>query len=133
MKTRILAIVGVILLWFTLLAPVVLSMSILISKHILRFDYLMPGELFLMALAGGLILTWVAFRAQYLTRLIAGEVTVATISLVGSQVFAVISGVASGAVKDSWQLSLVIAMFVVYWLALIAIGIGGIQLLRKVF
>ncbi|HEX6384498.1 MAG TPA: hypothetical protein VF177_07500, partial [Anaerolineae bacterium] len=58
--TRILAIVGTVLVWLPILAPVMFSMAAIIEERVFRFDYLMPAELFPVALVGGGLLIWAA-------------------------------------------------------------------------
>jgi hypothetical protein len=61
---KILAVVGIILVWLPILAPVIFSAISMIGARIFRFDFLMPAELFLFALAGALLLLWAALRAK---------------------------------------------------------------------
>ena len=51
--TKILAIAGTVLVWFPILAPFLLSVAVIFTNHVFRFDYLMPAELFPFALVGG--------------------------------------------------------------------------------
>jgi hypothetical protein len=51
--TKVLAIVGTVLVWFPILAPVLLSVVVLIKGRVFHFDYLMPAELFPAILVGG--------------------------------------------------------------------------------
>jgi hypothetical protein len=60
---KILAIVGSALVWLPILAPVLLSILIIIKEHMFGFDYLMPAELFPVTLVGGGLLIWAALRA----------------------------------------------------------------------
>ena len=48
--TRSLAVVGTVLVWIPILAPILFSVVFLITAKALRFDYLMPAELFLLVL-----------------------------------------------------------------------------------
>ncbi len=59
------------------------------------FDYLMPSELF--PLAGGLLLLWAALRARTGVGRVAWSLGIAVGALAGSQVLAVVTGLASGA------------------------------------
>jgi hypothetical protein len=128
--TKILAIVGTVLAWFPLLAPVLISIVFLVQEGIFRFDYLMPAELFPFALAGGLLLLWAAIRAKSRVKIIAWGLGVAIFMLVGGQALAVATGLASGETQpDGWQWALVVGSLVIYILAVIAVGVGGIQLL----
>lgn len=132
--TKILAVAGTALVWFPLLAPVLLSAILLITEGVFRFDFLIPAELFPMALLGGGLLVWAAQRAHTQRRLTAWGFGLATGMLVGGQTLAVVSGLASGEIEPAgvWWL-LVIASLVIYCLALVASGVGGILLLRDLF
>jgi hypothetical protein len=129
--TKILAIVGTVLVWFPILAPVLLSIIVTMRAREFRFDYLMPAELFPVALVGGGLLVWSALRARSRLRLIGWGLGIAVGLLVGGQTLAVVTGLASGETEPTglWW-GLVLASLVVYILALIAIGVGGLLLLR---
>lgn len=132
--TKILAIVGTVLVWFPILAPVLLSVVVIIKGRMFRFDYLMPAELFPATLVGGGLLTWAALRARSRWRLIGWGLGIAVGLLVGGQVLAVVTGLASGETEPAgWWWALVLASIVVYSLALVVIGVGGVLLLRDLF
>jgi len=69
--TKIITIVGTVLVWFPILAPILLGVVSLIADGIFRFDYLMPAELFPIVLIGGGLLVWSAVRARAYLKLIA--------------------------------------------------------------
>jgi hypothetical protein len=132
--TKILAIVGTILVAFPLLAPILLSLVGMFARGIFHFDYLMPAELFPFALAGGLLLLWAALRAKARVKLIAWGLGAAIVLLVGSQALAVVTGLASGATATGgWAWVLVITALIAFVLALVAVDVGGVLLLRDVF
>jgi hypothetical protein len=132
--TKILASAGTALVWFPLLAPVVLSVIAYITTGVFRFDYLMPAELFPAALAGGGLLLWAAFRTQAQRARICGGLVAAIVLLVGGQALAVVTGLASGETKmGGWQGALVLASLAGFWLALMTLAVGGILLLRDLF
>ena len=83
-------------MWFPILAPVLLSMAVAIQGRMFRFDYLMPAELFPVALVGGCLLIWAALRARSRRRLIGWGLGIASSMLVGGQALAVVTGLASG-------------------------------------
>jgi hypothetical protein len=129
--TRILAIAGTVLAWFPILAPVLFSIAALLREGVFRFDYLMPAELFPAALVGGGLLLWAALRARSRRGLIGWSLGIAIGLLVGGQMLAVVTGLASGRTEATgWWWAPVLASIVVYTLALAAIGVGGILLLR---
>jgi hypothetical protein len=132
--TKMIAIVGTILVWFPILAPILFSLAFLIQRGIFRFDYLMPAELFSVALPGAVLLIWAALRAHSRMRLIAWCTGLAVGCLVGGQALAVATGLASGETEPTgWWWALVIASLGLYALALIGIGVGGVMLLRDLF
>ena len=132
--TKILAIVGTVLVWFPILAPVLLSVAVIIKERMFRFDYLMPAELFPAALVGGGLLIWAALRVRSRRRLIGWGLGIAVGLLVGGQVLAVVTGLASGETEPAgWWWALVLASLVVYSLALVVIGVGGVLLLSDLF
>lgn len=130
--TKILAFTGTALAWFPLLAPVLLALAFFVRARVFRFDYLMPAELFPVALIGGGLLFWAALRARARRGLIGGGLGIAVAALVGSQGLAVVTGLASGETQPGgWEWALVLALLASYWLALIAVAAGGLSLLRS--
>ena len=132
--TKILAILGTVLVWFPVLAPVSFSAIAILTERMFRFDYLMPAELFPFALAGGVLLLWAALRAHSQRRLIGwGLGLTIGLPVIGS-VIATVTGLASGEIEPvGWQWGLVLAAIAGYILALIIMGVGGILLLRDLF
>jgi hypothetical protein len=132
--TKLLAIIGTVLAWLPILAPIFLTVIFFIDTRIFRFDYLMPAELFLVALVGGGLLLWAAIRARSRQRLIGWGLAIAVGSLVGCQAAAVVLGLAHGDTEPGgWEWVVVLALLASYCLALIVVGAGGIMLLRDLF
>ncbi len=132
--TRILAWIGTAVSWFPILAPILLSAYVLARDGRFLFDFLMPAELFLVALVGGGLLLWAAIRARWRRGLFGWGLVVAVGSLVGGQALAVATGLASGRTEPSgiwWVLAL--GSIAVYSLALVVISIGGVCLLRHLY
>jgi hypothetical protein len=130
--TKILAILGTMLVWFPLVAPILISLLLLTSQRVFRFDYLMPAELFLFALAGSGLLLWAAWRARSQIRLVAWGLILAILMLVGGQSVAVATGLASGELQlTGWIWGLVIVSLALYSLGLILVGAGGVLLVRN--
>jgi hypothetical protein len=129
---RWLAVVGTVLVWFPIVAPILFSVGLMIRAGIFRFDYLMPAELFLVALVGIGLLVWASIRTHSYQRMIGWSVGLAVVLLVGSQVLAVVLGLASGENEPSgWRWAIVLAAYVGYLLAHAAIGVGGVLLMRE--
>jgi peptidoglycan/LPS O-acetylase OafA/YrhL len=132
--TRILAVVGTALVWIPLLAPALFAAVFLAHSGMFRFDYLMPAELFPLALAGGCALLWAALRAHSRRVLIGASLGGAVALLFGSQAIAVATGLASGRTEPTgWQWALVLMMLALYALALAVMGVGGALLARDLF
>jgi len=132
--TRILAVTGTILVWSPIVFTLVTAVIGTISDHRLRFDYLMPAELFPVALAGSLLLLWSALRARSKQKLIGWGLGTAIFFLISGQAIAIASGLASGAVEPTgWPWALALTCIGLYSLAVIEIGIAGILLIRDLF
>ena len=132
--TRILAITGTVLVWFPILAPILLSAALPIQERMLRFDYLMPAELFPAVLAGACLLIWATLRARSRRIVIGGGFALAVGLLVGAQVLAVVTGLASGETEPTgWPWGLVLASIGGYSISLVVVGIGGLLLIRDTF
>ena len=132
--TKVLAIAGTVLVWFPILAPILLSVFSFLGDRRFRFDYLMPAELGLFAFGGGIILLVAAILAHSRVKLIGWGLGIALVTVVGGQALAVVTGLADGSTPmGGWQWALVLGALAVYVLAVIEVGVGGILLLRDVF
>lgn len=129
-----LAIFGVLFVWFPLLAPVIFGLLSLAADHRFRFDYLMPAELFPVGFLGGLLLVWAARRSGVKQKLIGWGLVIAIASLVLNEVLAVGTGLASGEMEpEGFWFLLLNATLVIFWLAMILTGIGGVLLVNQLF
>lgn len=132
--TKVLAIGGTALVWFPIAAPILLSATMFTARRRFLFDYLMPMELFLLALAGSGLLLWATLRAHARVKLVAWGIGLAVVMFFGVQAFAELTGMASGATEPTiWMWGIVIASVVVYVLGIILVGTGGALLLRDLF
>ncbi|MBN1265710.1 MAG: hypothetical protein JXA25_09470 [Anaerolineales bacterium] len=129
--SKTLAVVRAALIWFPVLAPILLTVFYFFTHHVFRFDYLMPAELFPFALVGGGLLVWAALRVRSFVKLIGWGIGTATAMLFGGQGLAVVTGLASGETEPSgvWWI-LVLTVINLYSVALIVTGIGAYLLLR---
>ena len=132
--TKILVIVGTSLVWIPILAPFIFAVGAFFRERRFLFDYLMPAELFPAVLIGSGLLLWAAIRAHSQQKPIGWGLGIAVGLLVAGQVLAVVSGLASGARQPTgiWWM-LVLGSLVVYILAVIVIGVGGVVLCRNLF
>jgi hypothetical protein len=132
--TKVLAIAGTVLLWFPILAPILLSIVFGFQGGGFHLDYLMPAELFPVVVIGGGLLVWAALRARSHRGLIAWSLGAALLMLVGGQGLAVVTGLASGETgREGWQFAVVIGAIAAYTAAVISGGVGGILILRDLF
>ena len=132
--TRLIASVGTMLVLFPVVMPVLLLLASLVTGQGFNFDYLMPAELFPSALAGGALLLWASLRARLRRKLIAWSLGAAIgLPFVG-QALAVVTGLASGDTPpESGWVVVIWAALAAYTAALVALGVGGVLLVRDVF
>jgi hypothetical protein len=129
--SAILAGLGTLAAWLPILVTLVITVLGSLRAGALRFDFLLPAELFPAAVVGGALLLGAALLAHARRNLIGWSVGLMLVALVGGQALAVISGLASGAREPAgWPWRLVIASLGVYAGALVAVAIGGLLLLR---
>ena len=132
--TKFLAILGTIFVWLPIVAPIIFSVGFALRTGMFRVDYLMPAELFPIAMLGGGMLLWAALRARLRRGLIGWGLVIAIGMLFGGQALAVITGLASGETEPTpWLMALVLVPLGIYVLALVAVGIGGVLLVRDLF
>lgn len=131
---KILAIAGTALVWLPILAPVVFAVIAGVRRERVQFDYLLPAELFPSTLVGGALLVAGALLARSRRWLVIASLAVAVLLLVGSQVVAIVTGLASGAVEATgWRWGIVLGGIVGYIAAAAALGVGGALLIRDAF
>ena len=132
--TKTLAVIGSVLMWIPILAPVFLSVVSMLKEHIFRMDYLMPAEIFPLALAGCGLLIWAALRSHSHLKLIGWGFGLALFMLAAGQGLAVITGLASGETAPAgWPLVLVMTSLALFIVSLIVSAVGGILLVRALF
>jgi len=132
--TKGLAIAGTILVWLPIVAPLVFSVSRFARVRALHVDYLMPAELFPVALVGGVALFAAALLARSHRALIGGSLAAAVGLLLAGMVLAVVTGLASGATEPTgWPVVLVASTLVAYTIGLVVMGVAGAALLRGLF
>ncbi len=132
--TKILAIAGSVLVWLPIAAPILFSVPRLLRAPQFSMDYMMPAELFPMVLVGAALLIWAAVRARSQRALIGGALGGAVALLVGGQALAVVTGLASGETEPvglPW--AAVLGALLLYDAAVVALGVGGVLLLRDLF
>jgi hypothetical protein len=121
--SKVLTIVGTALVWFPILAPVVLGFISLGMDGVFRLDYLMPAELGILVFVGGALLLWGAIRTRSRRGIIACGFGLAA----GSIAILISFG---DVVPGSLEWAIVVGLLITYTLAIVVMGIGGILLWR---
>lgn len=130
--TKILAIIGTVLLWAPFAFMVITSIVGSIASGAFHMDYLIPAELFPVVIIGGAILIWVSLRSKLMRKSIIIDFIVAVASFFAVQAIAVLSGLAYNlAAVGGFFWGLIIAVLVLYILAALGLAIGGTLLIRK--
>jgi len=131
---RIPAIAGTLLAWTPAAFTVFVSVIGTIREGRFLFDYLMPAELALFALAGGVLLLWAAKRTRTKLKWI-GTSFVTELFFLGSiLVIPSVTGLASGETEPAGAPFIaVIICLVLFILAQIFVGIGGILLWKDLY
>ena len=124
--SKILAIVGTVLVWFPILAPVVLGFISLVADGIYRLDYLMPAELGILVFVGGALLLWDAIRTRLRRGIIAWGFGLAAGSIA---ILISFGDVEPGSLE--WAIA--VGLLITYTLAIVVMGVGGILLWRNLF
>jgi len=132
--TKLLAIIGTLLVWAPLLAMVFFAAIRYFSGGPFAIDYLIPAEILPVPLLGALLLLWAAFRARSRRGIIGWSLLAGVLLVVASQVIALATGMASGAIEAAgWPYYSALGGIIGYDIALIVIGNAGISLIRDVF
>lgn len=132
--TKTLAVTGTVLVWFPILAPVLISAIFFLQERMLRIDYLMPAELFFFFLSGSALLLWATLRAHLHVKLVAWGLGIAVTVLGAGMWLAEATGLASGEIEPAglpWMA--VTAALFIYVVGILLVGLGGVLLLRDLF
>lgn len=131
-STKVIALIGTVLIWIPILFTLITAVVGSIASGTLRIDYLMPAELFPLALSGALLLLWASVRSKKYKKPIGWSLAIMAGSLVASQGAAVLTGLASGKTEAAgWPLVLVVSLLILYIAAVITQCIFGALLLRE--
>lgn len=132
--TKTLATFGAILVWFPLVATVVSMGRDEVGN--VRIDWLMPAELFPVAMVGAGLLLWAALRAHARRGLVAWGIGVMLAAIVAGMALTMLSGLASGAVQPEnapLARGAALAMIGLYAAAMLEIGVAGVLLVSDLF
>ncbi|MBP7096475.1 MAG: hypothetical protein KBC36_10335 [Spirochaetia bacterium] len=129
-----LALVGTALASLPLVAPVAFTAIRLAGGGSFAFDYLMPAELFPLAIGGGLMILVAALLFRRRRWLAIGSLVAAAGFFLGITVGAELTGLASGAhPAEGWRFALLIGFLALFVAAEFAIVLTGILLVRDLF
>jgi len=124
--SKILTIIGTVLVWIPILAPVVFGFVSLVIDGIYRFDYLMPAELGILVFVAGGLLLWGAIRARSQQGIIAWGLGIAAGTMA---ILFAFGDVEPGSLR--WGIA--IGLLVFYSLSIVAMGVGGTLLWSGLF
>ncbi len=129
--TRILAIVGTILVWLPVAFMVLVSIVVAIRAGVFRMDYFLPAEMFPLELVGGALLVVAAILMHWGIKHTAWSYG-AMIALLGAVMGAtVVTGVDSSPTDPTgWRLALLMGLYAGFGVALLSLASGGIRLWR---
>ncbi len=134
MKTLLTAVVlGVILVSIPVLTPLFLTILSIFRLGRPVFDYMLSGELFLLALTGFIVLSWTAFKIRRHGIFILTASTVSCAMLFTSQLIILIAGIISGESAPSDAAFAAASVFLIgYTVLLPFVAIGGILMAREI-
>ena len=134
MLVKICAVLGTVLVAVPILFMIVTAVVGFVMRGQLMMDYLMPAELFMAVFPGAILLLAAAIASRTNIRTIAWSFGIAAVSFVGTILYTMLSGLASGAVEaEGWPLYLSLIGIGIYDLSVLLLGIGGAVLCAKLF
>jgi uncharacterized protein YfiM (DUF2279 family) len=132
--TKTLAIAGMLLAWIPIGFTVLTSAVGTVAMRSFHFDYLMPAELFLFALAGAVLLIWAGIRSVLRLKMIGASSVLAAFFLAACMTVAAVTGMASGRTEAAGlPFFMTMLMLALYTVSLIGIGTGGVLLWKDLF
>ncbi len=136
--TKILAIIGTVLIWVPLLMMLVIAGLGYLQSGQFTLDYFLPEQILPLSLAallvGGIFLLWAAIRARSRRAVIGIGLLIALILIISSNVVAITSGLAAGQSSTaSPAYYTAVGGIIGFDILLIVIGNAGIGLIRDLF
>lgn len=132
--SRILAVVGTVLVGLPLAAPLLLAAVPFVTSGRVLLDFLMPGELFPLVVLGGAALLVGALLLRRRRLLVVLPLAAAILLFVATNLFAMATGLATGSSPtEGWRLVGLVAIYAGYVAAVVALLVGGILLCRTAF
>ena len=132
--TKIFTISGTLMLWAPILFMFVTAIVGSIMRKALLFDYLMLAEMFPIVALGLVLLVLASLLSGTFRKWFGWGGVAALVTLSCGQIFASVSGLASGALAENGAaFAVVIASIVIYNIIVVALAILGILLIRRLF
>ena len=132
--TKIFTISGTLMLWTPILFMFVTAIVGSIMRKALLFDYLMLAEMFPIVALGLVLLVLASLLSGTFRKWFGWGSVAALVTLSCGQIFASVSGLASGALAENGAaFAVVIASIVIYNIIVVALAILGILLIRRLF
>ena len=132
--TKIFTISGTLMLWAPILFMFVTAIIGSIMRKALLFDYLMLAEMFPIVALGLVLLVLASLLSGTFRKWFGWGSVAALVTLSCGQIFASVSGLASGALAENGAaFAVVIASIVIYNIIVVALAILGILLIRRLF
>jgi hypothetical protein len=132
--TKIMAIAGTVLVLLPVAAPVVFAVMSVFQRRPFRFDWFIPAELFPVVLVGGALLLASVLLADARRKPVIWSLAAAVVLLVCGQVFAMVTGLSSGAAEPTgWKWWITAGSIIGYAVAVAAAGVGGVLLVLDLF
>ena len=132
--TKVFAVSGTVVLWAPILFLFVTAIVGSIAGKALLFDYLMLAELFPIVALGLILLVLASLLSRTFRKWFGWGSVAALAALTAGQIFASVSGLASGALAENGAaFAVVIVSIVFYNIIVVALAILGILLIRRLF
>ena len=131
---RVLAVAGTVLVGIPLAAPIFLAAIFFVRSGGFHLDFLMPGELFVVVLGGGVVLFASSLVSRQRRNLTGWLVLAVGVLFVVSMILAISTGLASGETPaEGWPLASVLGSYGLYLVAVVALFVEGVGLCRRLF
>lgn len=131
---KIFVVLGMISVFFPIFFSLLTGIIGTIRDKAFRFDFLIPLELFIFIILGGVLLTYVAYKQRKRFGLTLTELISAVVTLALSQLIAVVSGLAADkSGKPAYIWAIIAILIISYWVCCIGLIISGIRLAREIF
>ena len=132
--SKIFAISGSLFLWAPILFMLVGAIWGSIQSKSVLFDYFTLAELFPIVALGLVLLVLASLVSRTFARWFGWGSVAALVALSGGQIFASVSGLASGALAPTGSaVAIVIVSTVVFDLVIVGLAVLGIVLIRRLF